>query len=548
MDTDIRLPDSKLSDAVDATLQAWDAQGVSGRIWQKDYTLWSKDPTELSDRLGWLELPEESLHHVESIQSFAAEIRDAGIRHIVLLGMGGSSLAPEVFGKTFGSASGYPSLIVLDSTHPEAVGAVERRIAREQTLFLVSSKSGTTLETLSLYRSFWERVSQVSLSPGQHFVAITDPGSALETLAGERGFRRIFLAPPSVGGRYSSLSVFGLVPAGLVGAEVGELLQSARSMAQASSGVTPASRNPSLRLGVTLGTLATEGIDKLTFLCSPALASFPAWIEQLVAESLGKDGKGIVPVDGEIVAGPESYSRDRIFVGLSLAGDGDREVRTHLDRLAEAGHPVVSMTLERTIDLGAEMYRWELATAAAGVVLGIHPFNQPDVQLAKRLAKEAMASKDTAGDDASGLALDSDDETGLKSGIDKWAVSNPGDYLCIQAYLHASTEHVAKLQDIRTTLGSRLGVASTLGFGPRFLHSTGQLHKGGANNGLFLQLVDEPASDIAVPETDFTFGELIAAQALGDYRALSQRGRRILRVNLGKDAKAGLESVREAVS
>ncbi len=548
MDTDIRLPDSKLNDAVDATLQAWDAQGVSGRIWDKDYTLWSSDPTELSDRLGWLELPGESLQHVESIRSFAAEIRDAGIRHIVLLGMGGSSLAPEVFGKTFGSASGYPSLLVLDSTHPEAVQAVERTIAPEQTLFVVSSKSGTTLETLSLYRSFWERVGRLSSNPGQHFVAITDPGSALETLAGERGFRRVFLAPPSVGGRYSSLCVFGLVPAGLIGAEVAELLESARSMVQASSGATPASQNPSLRLGVTLGTLATEGIDKLTFLCSPALASFPAWIEQLVAESLGKDGKGIVPIDGEIVSAPESYSSDRVFVGLSLAGYGDREVRTHLDKLAEAGHPVVSVTMKHEIDLGAEMYRWELATAAGGVVLGIHPFNQPDVQLAKNLAKEAMASKDAAGDEARDLALNAADETSLKREIDRWAVSSPGDYLCVQAYLHASTEHVAKLQDIRTELGKRLGVASTLGFGPRFLHSTGQLHKGGANNGLFLQLVDEPANDVAVPETDFTFGELIAAQALGDYRALSQRGRRILRVNLGRDTKAGLERIREVLS
>ena len=547
MKTNIRLPDSKLGETVQSTLLEWDKQGISRRIWEKDHTVWLPDPTELSNRLGWLDLPETAVDLVEGIQEFAAEVRAAAMRHVVLLGMGGSSLAPEVFGETFGGREGYPQLIVLDSTHPEAVRVVENAIEPANTLLVVSSKSGTTLETLSLYRTFWDRISRITSTPGSHFVAITDPGSTLDEMAIDRGFRRVFHAPPTVGGRNSSLCVFGLVPAALVGADVGGLLESARSMATASSAAVPTSENPSLQLGVTLAVLANAGIDKLTFVNSPTIASFPAWIEQLVAESIGKDGKGIVPVDGEAPKDPDTYSRDRVFVGLSLAGDGDEGIPVRLDALAAAGHPVVHTPLQDKIDLGAEMFRWELATAAAGAVLGINPFNQPDVQLAKSLAKEAMASKGdaVAGPDEDTVGVSDTPE--LAKAFADWARANPGDYLAVQAYVAPSEENEAKLQEIRTTLGGRLGLASTIGFGPRFLHSTGQLHKGGANNGLFLQLVDEPKEDIPVPETGFTFAELIKAQAIGDAKALTQRGRRVLRVNLGPDTVTGLDKVREAV-
>jgi len=544
---DFRLPDPKLSAAVATALQAWDNQDICKRIWEKDHTVWSPDPAELSNRLGWLDLPEVSLDQVDEIQAFAAEIRDAGMRHVVLLGMGGSSLAPEVFARTFGSTARYPELIVLDSTHPEAVRTVEDFIDPVKTLFLVASKSGTTLETMSFYRTFWERVSRVTSTPGVHFVAITDPGSALDEMATDRQFRRVFAAPPTVGGRYSALSVFGLVPAALIGVDIRRLLERARSMAAASSDSVVASENPSLQLGVTLAQAALFGVDKVTFFGSPTIAALPIWIEQLVAESVGKEGKGIVPVDGEASSSPEGYGRDRLFIALSLVGDGDNEIVHRLNALEANGHPVVHIRLQNQFDLGAEMFRWELATAAAGAVLGIHPFNQPDVQLAKSLAKEAMASQGSAATGGEENAVDAADTTALSKAIAEWAKASPGDYLALQAYVAPSEKNGALLQEIRTLLGQRLGLASTIGFGPRFLHSTGQLHKGGANNGLFLQLVDAPKEDLPVPETNFTFAELIKAQAMGDAKALTQRGRRILRVDLGPDTIAGLEKVRAAV-
>ena len=541
------LPDAQLSAAVESTLRSWDETDVCGRIWEKDHTVWSPDPTELSDRLGWLDLPEESLGLVDEIQGFAAEIRNSAITHIVLLGMGGSSLAPEVFARTFGSSTDFPELIVLDSTHPDAVRAIENAIDPARALFIVASKSGTTLETLSFYRTFWDRVGRISSTPGEHFVAITDPGSTLERLAADRRFRRVFAAPPSVGGRYSALSVFGLVPAALIGIDIRLLLQRARSAADASSGAVAASANSSLRLGVTLAQSALSGIDKLTFFGSPSVAAFPIWVEQLVAESLGKEGRGIVPIDGEAQSPADGYGSDRFFVALSVAGDGDDRIAKRLAALESAGHPVAHTPLQDRFDIGAEMFRWELATAAAGIVLGIHPFNQPDVQLAKSLAKEAMASKGSGTIRLDMDAVSAADGAAMSRAVAEWAKCEPGDYAGIQAYIAPTDTHSALLQEIRNKIGRRLGVASTIGYGPRFLHSTGQLHKGGANNGLFLQLVDSPAEDIAVPESEFTFAELIRAQAVGDGKALAQRGRRILRLDLGPDTVAGLNELAKAV-
>jgi transaldolase/glucose-6-phosphate isomerase len=357
----------------------------------------------------------------------------------------------------------------------------------------------------------------------------------------------VFHAPPTVGGRFSALSVFGLVPAALVGVDVTGLLERARAIAIASSESVPATQNPSLQLGVTLGILANAGIDKLTFHCSPSIASFPAWLEQLVAESTGKNGFGIIPVDAEAQMDPESYGRDRVFVGLGLEGDGDEQVGARLDALVAAGHPIVHKQLTDSLDLGAEMFQWELATAAAGVVLGINPFNQPDVQLAKTLAKEAMEAQGIEQGDSRPSYLDATDIEALGSALKGWAKAHPGDYLALHAYLAPSTENEKKLQQIRGILATQLSIASTVGFGPRFLHSTGQLHKGGANNGLFLQLVDEPQQDESVPETEYTFGKLISAQALGDLTALSQRGRRVLGINLGANAGDGLAKVLDAL-
>ncbi|KPJ92080.1 MAG: hypothetical protein AMS18_08120 [Gemmatimonas sp. SG8_17] len=520
---------------------------VCERIWQKDRTVWSAEQVpELTDRLGWLTLPEVMDGQVDGITAIAHEIKRRGYRHVMLLGMGGSSLAPEVFARTFGSAVGYPELLVLDSTHPEAVAAAEMAIDPTTALFVVSSKSGTTLETLSLFRTFWDRVERVAKRPGDHFVAITDPGTPLEHLAVERGFRNICPAPPDVGGRYSALSVFGLVPAALIGIDIGQLLERARTIAAASASSDLTAANPGLELGAALGGLALSGVDKVTFLAVPQLASFPDWIEQLLAESTGKGGRGILPVASEPPLSPQEFGQDRLFVALTIGGaSGDVEQFT--SDIEQAGHPVVRIHLRDSFDLGQEMYRWEMAVAVAGAVLGIHPFDQPDVQLAKDLARSAMDSRAGAAMPSGQQAVDAADPRQLREELGKWAQAELGDYVALQAYLAPNEDTTVRLQEVRKVLGQRLRVATTLGYGPRFLHSTGQLHKGGPHTGLFLQLVDRPAHDVPVPETDYTFGMLIGAQALGDYQALRQRGRRILRVDLGEDAAAGLTALLEAL-
>ncbi len=537
---------------VDTRLNAWHRAHLCRRLWEKDPTVWFAEPvSEITDRLGWLSLHETMHEQLDELQGFAGQVRREGMRHVVLLGMGGSSLAPEVFATTFGSAAGYPELLVLDSTHPGAVRDVEQRIDPSRTLFLVSSKSGTTLETLSLFRTFWDRAKRNGDDPGRHFTAITDPATPLERLARERGFRSVFRAPPDVGGRYSALSVFGLVPAAVIGIDVHRLLDRAWTMAEAGAFCVSESANPGLALGAALGELARAGRDKVTFLTSPALAAFPAWLEQLIAESTGKDGKGILPVVDETPDSSEVYGADRFFVSHSLDGDAPDDLAPRLEALEAAGHPVARICLREKADLAQEMFRWEVAVAVAGAVLGIHPFNQPDVQLAKDLARQAMASQTqgsaTPGDSAEDTVLTTEPQT-LAQGLNAWlAAAQPGDYVAVQAYLAPTVQTTAALQSIRLALRDRLKLATTLGYGPRFLHSTGQFHKGGPNTGLFLQLVDEPEEDIPVPETDYTFGALIRAQAVGDYRALMQRERRVLRVNLGRDVAGGLARLAAAL-
>lgn len=542
----LRLEPGELRGAVNERLRAWEEDRFAERLWAKDPTLWADHPLppELADRLGWLDLPRASADRLGDAERFAEEVRAAGYDRAVLLGMGGSSLAPEVFGSVFAgheTRAGALPLTVLDSTHPAAVRAVERACDPVRTLFLVASKSGTTVETLSLFRWFWHRIDARGEEPGPHFVAITDPGSPLEELAAERGFRRTFGAPPDVGGRFSALSEFGLVPAVLSGVDAAGLLERARAAAVGALG-EDAGINPALRLGAALGEAARAGRDKLTFFAPAALAALPPWIEQLVAESTGKDGRGIVPVVDQPLLPAEAYGEDRFFVHLTLQGAPEPDDAGRLVRdLEEAGHPVAHLHLPDRLELGAQMLLWEIAVAAAGRVLAIHPFDQPDVELAKRRAKEALQD---------GGAPDAGTSPGLEGAaadaLEAWAArAEPPRYAAIQAFLAPSPEIDRALRALQRSLAERTGVATSAGYGPRFLHSTGQLHKGGPDTGLFLQLVDAPAEELPIPETDTSFRALIRAQAVGDHRALEERGRRIVRLELGDDPAGGLERLRE---
>jgi transaldolase/glucose-6-phosphate isomerase len=575
------LPEMRLgryAAAVEQRLARWQAERFGERLWQKDPTLWTSDPRtpEIADRLGWLDLPAAMRPRVAALQALGTEARAEGTRDAVVLGMGGSSLAPEVFARTFGPAPGHPRLTVLDSTHPVAVAGLAARLDLARTLFVVSSKSGTTTEMLSFFYLFWDRAGQ-SAPPagrGRHFVAVTDPGTPLARLAQERRFRALVEAPPDVGGRYSALTPFGLVPAGLLGVDLADLLERGREMAEECGGEVAAADNPGLRLGAALGELTLAGRDKVTFAATPGLASFPLWLEQLIAESTGKIGRGIVPVAGEPLGPPEAYGEDRFFVGL-LLGDETAGLGERLDALERAGHPVARFRLAAPADLAREMFRWEVAVAAAGSVIGVHPFNQPDVQLAKELAGKAMkeqAAAHAAGLDAAAAqgsagaaAGEGDAAAGSGGGADGavraaepaalgralagWlAGAGPGSYLGLQAYLAPSDATGAALSALQAELSRRTRFATTLGYGPRFLHSTGQLHKGGPASGRFLQLVDAADEDLPVPETSYTFGTLIRAQAEGDRQALLQRGRRVLRVELGGDVQGGLANLRSAVA
>lgn len=524
-----------LAGPVAERLRAWERDDFGPRLWEGDHALWSAEPVpELTDRLGWLRAPAEALENLPQWRDFAEEARP-GLERVVLLGMGGSSLAPEVFWKTFGAAPGYPELRVLDTTHPAAVREAAVRLDPERTLFLASSKSGGTLETLSLFRFFWERAGR----SGSRFAAITDPGSGLETLAKERGFRRVFHAPPDVGGRYSALTAFGLVPAALLGMDSARLLSRAAEMMEECGPHRPPADNPGLKLGAVMGEAARAGRDKITFLTSPALASFGAWAEQLLAESTGKRGTGLVPVADEPVGGQDVYGPDRLFIHLALAGDDPAGVPAALETLQAVGHPIVRITVDDPYDLGGEFYRSETAVAAAGSALGINPFDQPDVQVAKDLANRAMSGEGET--EAPAVAAPSPH---LAAAWGEWLAGlRPGDYIAVQAYLPMDGPAAPLLAELRRVLRDAHRTAVTVGFGPRFLHSTGQLHKGGADNGLFLQIVDGGGPDLPVPETDFTFGRLIAAQAAGDYRALIDRGRRTLRVDVGEDPEAGVRAL-----
>ena len=533
---------------VEERLKLWKKQGFSRRMWAKDPTLWfSKPQPEITDRLGWLVLPEMMQDNLEELSSFAEQMKDEGISQMVLLGMGGSSLAPDVFQKTFGNAPGYPGLLVLDSTHPSSVLSVEDKLDLNRTLFIVSSKSGTTLETLSLFRYFWSKVSLDTDNPGRHFVAITDSGTPLMKLAQKRGFRRVFEANPDVGGRYSALTYFGMVPAALIGMDILKLLNRAWTASENCASSISEEKAAGIILGASLGEVSRDR-NKLTFVASDSIKSFPDWLEQLIAESTGKDDKGIQPVAGEPLASVSEYSQDRFFVFMTLAGESDRGLEDRMNAMKQSGHPFIRIELSDKYDLGREIFSWEVAVASAGSVLGIHPFNQPDVQLAKDFTKKAMEKTGMEEEENDEETWTLDEPETLAQALKDWlGKAKQGDYIALQAYLPPLEETTKALQDIRLVLLKRTRLATTLGYGPRFLHSTGQLHKGGPNSGLFLQIVDEPNNDLPVPETDYSFANLIKAQAVGDYRALKQRGRRVLRVNLKSDFSRGMRKLYELI-
>lgn len=487
--------------------------GLARRLWSRDPGVWSRDVTipDLADRLGWLHLHETMRQELPSISRVAQEVVSAGTTDIVLCGMGGSSLAPEVFAATFGSAAGHPAFHMLDSTHPESVAAVKNAIKLDSSLFIISSKSGSTLETLSFFRFFWGATA----GDGSRFLAITDPGSGLERLGRERGFRHVVNAFPDIGGRFSALSHFGLVPAAMMGIDIERLLASAAQMAAAGA-------ESCVSLGLAWGSLVLDGVDKMHVHTSPSLSAFPAWLEQLVAESLGKEGTGLLPVAG--ASSTSAY--DRTHLRYRLAGES-------ID--AESG-PLIELVDAHQI--GGEMLRAEVATAAAGEVLGVNPFDQPNVEAAKIFAREAMNTASAGG------AADFDEPSAIGRAVSD---VEPGDYVAIHAYLPPGPELEDGLEALRSAIEERTGASVSLGWGPRFLHSTGQLHKGGPNSGVFIQLVDEPALDLEVPESDHTFGQIIAAQARGDLMALREGERRAVSVSLGSSRLDALAEIVESI-
>jgi transaldolase/glucose-6-phosphate isomerase len=559
--------DPKLAHAVSAALENWDREDKTSRLWSGDASLWTG--SDERSWLGWLSLTNDSDLNPQ-LEQLVREVHRGGFTHLLLLGMGGSSLFPEVLATTFGKQPGYPELHVLDSTDPGQILRFESRIDLSRTLFVISSKSGSTLEPDILKQYFFERVKQAlgKLEAGRRFVAITDPGSKLQEMAEREGFRSIFFGEPAVGGRYSALSNFGRVPAALMGLDVAGLILRARSMVQACKSQAPAHRNPGVVLGVILGTLAKAGRDKLTLISSPEISGLGAWLEQLLAESTGKHGKGLVPVEGESVGPPGVYGEDRLFLHLRLDSGRNRRQEQAVRDLRRSGHPVVRISLADRYDLGQEVFRWEMATAVAGSLLEINPFNQPDVEasktaardLTRRYAREGSFPRETIFFSQGGISLLADEENcrllSKAAGASPTTASilqahlerlSPGDYCAILAYLEMSPLYRRLLQRFRRQVRDRFGVATCLGFGPRFLHSTGQAYKGGSNRGVFLQVTGEDAPDLPVPGRKYTFGAVKAAQARGDIQVLNHRGRRALRIHLSAPVEKGLRQLNRAL-
>lgn len=559
-----KLPES-LAKAVTQTASDWRAAGKVRRLWQRDASLWTG--TDESQWLGWLDVTEKQLERKDEFRRLAEDIRKQGFTDAVLLGMGGSSLCPEVLTKTFAQVTGFPRLHVLDSTDPAQVKAVEESINLPRTLFIVSSKSGSTLEPNIFKKYFFERVKQTvgAEKAGSRFIAITDPGSALESEAQADQFRYVFHGVPSIGGRYSALSNFGIVPAAVMGLDVTKFLDCTEEMVEACAASVPVEKNPGVTLGILLGTAANAGRDKVTIVASPAIFDLGAWLEQLLAESTGKQGKGIIPVDREALGSPDVYGNDRIFVYLRYEPAPDRDQDAKVAALEAAGQPVVRIAVQDTYDLGQEFFRWEIATAVAGSIIGINAFNQPDVEASKIETRKLTSEYEKTGAlpseqpmfEQNGLKLFTDGKNAaalgkagslpgyLRAHLDR---IQPSDYFAVLGYVQMNDAHEAKLQEIRHAVRNRKHVATCLGFGPRFLHSTGQAYKGGPNSGVFLQITCDDAVDVPVPGQKYTIGIVKAAQARGDFQVLAERGRRALRVHVGKDVDAGLSQLAKTLA
>jgi transaldolase / glucose-6-phosphate isomerase len=560
------LPES-LAAKVKSTIVDWQSGGKMKRLWNRDASLWSG--SDESNWLGWLDIVEEQTAQHEQLQSFAKEVQARGFEHVLLLGMGGSSLCPEVLRMTFGHMPHFPMLHVLDSTDPAQVKSFEHQIDIAKTLFIVSSKSGSTLEPNIFKQYFFERAKQTvgATKVGSHFIAITDPGSKMQQVAEADKFLHVFFGRPSIGGRYSALSNFGMVPAAAMGLDTKKFLSRASEMVRACGPSVAVEENPGAALGIILGEAANAGRDKVTIIASPGISDLGAWLEQLLAESTGKIGKGIIPVDREHLGTPNLYGNDRVFVYVRLENGADADQDAKLAALEKAGQPVVRISMADTYDLGAEFFRWEIATAVAGAIIGINAFNQPDVEASKIATRSLTSEYEKTGSlpaekpivEDSGIKLFTDEKNASElakaastkslSGYMKAHLAriNPGDYFALLAYIQMNPEHEQDLQGMRHAVRDNKHVATCLGFGPRFLHSTGQAYKGGPNSGVFLQITCDDSVQLPVPGQKYTFGVVKAAQARGDFQVLAERGRRALRVHLGSNLKAGLAALQQAV-
>ncbi len=557
-----------LAATVKSTIAEWQSRGNMQRLWQRDATLWTGSDED--KWLGWLDIVEEQTAQHDQLQKIAKEVQNRGFQHVLLLGMGGSSLCPEVLRMTFGRIPHFPTLHVLDSTDPAQVKSFEHQIDIPTTLFIVSSKSGSTLEPNIFKQYFFERTKQAvgAVKVGSHFVAITDPGSKMQQVAEADHFLHVFFGRPSIGGRYSALSNFGMVPAAVIGIDTKKFLARAAEMVRACGPGVKVEENSGAVLGIILGTASNAGRDKVTLITSPGISDLGAWLEQLLAESTGKVGKGIIPVDREGLTNADVYSNDRVFVYVRLDSGPDADQDAKVAAIEKAGHPVVRISMADIYDLGAEFFRWEIATAVAGSIIGINAFNQPDVEASKIETRKLTTEYEKNGSlppekpilEDSGIKLFTDEinsaELAKAAGGEKslagylkahLARIKTGDYFAVLGYIQMNAEHEASLQALRYLVRDKKRVATCLGFGPRFLHSTGQAYKGGPNSGVFLQITCDDAVELPVPGQKYTFGIVKAAQARGDFQVLADRGRRALRVHLGSNLKAGLAALQAAV-
>jgi len=554
--------------AVSEEINKWQADNKVRRLWEGDATVWTGN--DENKWLGWLGLTEDYEPRARELKVFSDKVKAEKFTHILLLGMGGSSLCPEVLKMTFGKVKGYPELLVLDSTDPLQIKSFEKKINLCRTLFIVSSKSGSTLEPNIFRQYFFERMKESvgAENARRHFIAITDPKSKLQETAEKEGFRYIFSGAPSIGGRFSALSNFGLVPAALMGLDVQEFLARATEMACACAASVAARDNPGVVLGAALGVLGNSGCNKITLVSSPQISDFGAWLEQLLAESTGKEGKALIPIDGEELGRPEIYGKDRLFIYTRLNSKPDRRQDAALDLLQKSGFPVVRITIEGPYDLGAEFFRWEMATAIAGSIMGVNPFNQPDVEASKEATRKITSEYETKGFlpaespffEEGGIKLFADEHNarnleemaGSQKNISAYLKAHlgqlrSGDYFALLAYLEMNSADKDALQEIRHKVRDTMHMPTCLGFGPRFLHSTGQAYKGGPNTGVFLQITCDEAMDLPVPAKKYTFGVVKAAQAQGDFQVLAQRGRRVLRVHLQRNVAAGLRKLKQQI-